>query len=902
MEEIIKERNTILLKIEKKNKQLNELQYKLIDLERQLENASSLEIINTMDLNEQQENIIKDETKNILVVACPGSGKTHTLISRYMYLVSEKNVNPNEIILITFTKKAGMEMYDRLYSKIPSKLPFYVGSIHGLSYKLLNNNHIVLDEKDSKNLLKEIVNNIVDNKDDNEIINKNIASIIDTISSEYPINLKKTLKKFNMISYENIIKDIIKEYNNKKKKENLLDFNDLMINLVKFLKTKKGLEFKKNVKHIFFDEYQDINPIQNYILSLFNGTNIIVVGDDAQAIYRFRGSNVKYIWDFENNFKPNKIFYLEKNYRSTQSIINFCQDIIKNNKNQYDKNVITDNKTGNKPLIISFNDNYNHEQYNWIVNDIMKKKNKGINLNDIVILARNNYLLNNIEPYLLSKNISVTKNIGLALLDKEHIKDFIAFIIILYYNNTSIHWKRILSLHPNIKLKNADQIINYNNNIRLSINELKDKDVIYTQDLINLNELLINIDNINNSLDKIKLIILYLEDLWKLNKVNDLTKRISDIKLLLNYLKTDNLMEFVNNLYTNIDIETNYNETILLSTIHGAKGLEWKYVYIIDMNNYTFPNIKPKYYYDELQEMEEERRLFYVAASRAKKELIITYNSKQNSYRFESLSPLLIELDNNLYKNNELYKIDYEYKNNLLGDIGLYIRLNGLKKISDILFNLDISNTTITNCLLLPNNINKNKNKSILSKYISLIIYKIIQKKYPDNIKYFDLDEKIKSNKAYHTFIDKYNDWIDNLETIFYLVSINYNNKDIDVWKEYLQSDDIKNHMLFIENILTNYIKKMGKIKNIELNKLYTYDNKNLFIDILIDDTLITLNISNNQTTTINNVCENLIKIYLLNKNDNEINKLVLFNPILCDLDEINIDNNLENLYKIFYN
>ena len=228
--------------------------------------------------------------------------------------------------------------------------------------------------------------------------------------------------------------------------------------------------------------------------------------------------------------------------------------------------------------------------------------------------------------------------------------------------------------------------------------------------------------------------------------------------------------------------------------------------------------------------------------------------------------------------------------------------MNGLREISNILFNLDISNTTITNCLLLPNNINKNKNKSILSKYISLIIYKIIQKKYPDNIKYFDLDDKIKSNKAYHTFIDKYNDWIDNLETIFYLVSINYNNKDIDIWKEYLYSDDIKNHMLFIENILTNYIKKMGKIKNIELNKLYIYDNKNLFIDILIDDTLITLNTSNNQTTTINNICENLIKIYLLNKNGNEINKLVLFNPILCDLDEINIDNNLENLYKIFYN
>ena len=899
MEETIQQRNLVLKKIDKKTKALNELKYQLIDLDRQLEQFNSKEIIETMDLNDQQELIIKDETKNILVVACPGSGKTHTLISRYIYLVTEKNVNPNEIILITFTKKAGMEMHERLYSKIPSKLPFYVGSIHGLSYKLLNNNHIVLDESDSKSLLKSIVNDIIKNIDDNEIINKNISSIVDTMASDYPINLKRTLRKFNMISYEDDIKNIIKEYNNIKKTQNLLDFNDLMTNLVKFLKTKKGEEFKKNVKHIFFDEYQDINPIQNYILSLFNNTNIVAVGDDAQAIYRFRGSSVKYIWDFENKFNPNKIYYLEKNYRSTQSIINLCQNIIKNNKNQFNKNVTTDNKIGNKPTIISFNDQYNHEQYNFIVNDIIKKKNKGINLNEIVILARNNYILNNIEPYLLSKNISVTKNIGLALLDKEHIKDFIAFIIILYHNNTSIHWKRILSLHPNIKLKNSDQIINYNDNIRFSINDLKDSDVNYSQDLINLNELLNNIDNTDKSLDKIKMVITYLEDLWKLNKVNDLHKRSNDIKLLLNYLNSDNLMDFVNNLYTNIDIETNYNESVLLSTIHGAKGLEWKYVYIIDVNNYIFPNIKPKYYSDELEEMEEERRLFYVAASRAKKELVITYNCKENSFRNESLSPLIKELDGNLYRCNDLYLLNYEIKNNIAGDIGLYLRLNGTRDVRDILFNLDVSNNNLVKGLVLSNEINKMRKKNVLNKFITLIIYKIIQKRYPDNIKSFELEDK---NKAYYVYIDKYNDWQDNLDSIFYLSSLNTNDKEKDIWKSYLLSDEFIKHMKLIEMLLNNYIKKLGKVTRIELNKLYMYDNKNIFVDVLIDDTMITLNTFNFQTTTINNVCENLLKIYLLNKNNIEIKKLILFNPILGDIDEININTDLKELYNIFYN
>ena len=330
----------------------------------------------TLTLNEQQLQVINSKDIYTLVIACPGSGKTHTLISMYIKLIVEDKINPDNFLLIIFTKKAGQEMSGRLSSLVPTKLPAYVGSLHGLSYRVLqeykNINYTVLDEKESKNIIKELCDDFLD-IDDSEtfLIKQKIVSIIDTASSSYPFNLYEVLKKNCLEKLNDKIDLIYKKYQENKITENLIDFNDLMLSFSHFLDTEESTDFKNKIEFIFFDEYQDVNPIQHYILSKFKGfARIMVVGDDAQSIYAFRGSSVNYILNFPNEFTPNKMYLLEKNYRSTNQIVTYFQDIISKNTNQYKKDVISISpNNGIKPVIIGFNDNKQKNQ--WIINDIL---------------------------------------------------------------------------------------------------------------------------------------------------------------------------------------------------------------------------------------------------------------------------------------------------------------------------------------------------------------------------------------------------------------------------------------------------------------------------------------------------------------------------------------------------
>ena len=614
MNDIIIKKDQLNKLKEKYLKRLLIIENDLLKLDKDLEKFNDLEIINTLSLNSKQLEIVNSTDENILCLACAGSGKTHTLISRYVNLILNKNVESETVLLITFTKKAGQEMLNRLETIIPNKLPYHTGSIHSLAFKILqkytNINYTIIDEIDSKNLLESETNNFLNNNkelnnDDINLIKKNIYNIINKSTNYYPIDFKLILNKFNMEKYYNIINKIYKIFIKKKKLEKIIDFNDLMILFCNFLSTDKSTEFKNQIKYIFFDEYQDINPIQNYILSLFkNKSNIMVVGDDAQSIYSFRGSSIQCILDFPNNFLPNKKYILDVNYRSTSAIVNYCQNIIKKNINQYEKN-ITSNQSEEGPLPIIKQFKSYEDQYLWIINDI---KNK--NYSDIVILARKNESLDKIEMLLLNNNIPVVKLAGQSLLDRPYIKDFIAFIIILYNQKSTIHWKRILSL---ICINN--DIIDKSNNIYQTLLELSNEKT-------EIKQLIDTIKLINNTyadLDKAKLIIKYLKKLW-LNKYN--TK---DLNIILLYLQNHpcSLKELIEKIFLNTNLISN-NEGVCLSTIHGAKGLEWSNVYIIDVNSNDFPNMKHQI------DIEEERRLFYVACSRAKKYLTISYHGNKS--------------------------------------------------------------------------------------------------------------------------------------------------------------------------------------------------------------------------------------------------------------------------------
>ena len=906
MDELIEKRQQLIDKISKYNAKLFNLQNELYNIEQLIVQSDHKEIMETLTLNEQQLQVINSKDKYTLVIACPGSGKTHTLISMYIKLIVEDKINPDNVLLITFTKKAGQEMSGRLSSLIPTKLPAYVGSLHGLSYRVLqeykNINYTVLDEKESKNIIKELCDDFLD-IDDSEtfLIKQKIVSIIDTASSSYPFNLYEVLKKNCLEKLNDKIDLIYTKYQEKKTNENLIDFNDLMLSFSHFLDTEESTDFKNKIEFIFFDEYQDVNPIQHYILSKFKGVaRIMVVGDDAQSIYAFRGSSVNYILNFPNEFTPNKMYLLEKNYRSTNQIVTYFQDIISKNTNQYKKDVIS----------VSPN---NKQRNQWIINDILKNKENGISLSKMVILARKNDSLDKIEIELVKQGITVIKHNGLSILDKHHVKDFLAFIILLINNKSSIHWKRILSLHLNVNL--AHDIIESSRNNGLSIKEtikkLKDTQVSYANSLKELDGVFDFLTNQkSNDVDKARYILSYLERIWSLkNKYdNHLEEKIKDILLLISYLSQSTMKDFINELYLNQSIEINLDNTIYLTTIHGSKGLEWEYVYLIDVDSDTFPSAKYGYYLDEGDEIEEERRLFYVACSRAKYNLVITYNFNLNPSSLLTMSPFIREINKDYYTGVNVDYTSYGMSGVISIDVNNYLKYYGFSKIYPILKNIKCERKVLHGGFEIPKYLDKFKySRLVISNFIDFLIAKMMQINFSKQIKKFELNiiyklekfpEKIRQN-----YIDELNDWRNLLEDIFFIAT--YNIKD-----EGSIFNDLKN--LLINNNIYSYYNEMSEklYKFIsesnpkEINSHYNVTHAKIKgeIDILVDNKIFEIKTNQGEIATMTNIIQTLLYGYLLNKKERIIDEIILYNPLTGEINLFDTkDFNFKKISSIIY-
>ena len=906
-------------------KKIFQIENQLINIDIELSSFSDNLILKNLKLSEQQEQIVNASEDNILVVACPGSGKTHTLISRYVKMILNNEINPDETLLITFTKKAGMEMLNRLGKILPNKIPYHVGSLHGLGYKVLQEyndiNYTILDEKDVKDFLKDIIN---DNptlqqldEDDLGIIKNKIQIIIDQASTSYPFDLKYALKKANLDKYHKEFAYIYKLYQNKKKKEHLVDFNDLMIQFSKFLNEEKSDIFKNKVKYVFFDEYQDVNPVQNFILlKLSIKSKIMVVGDDAQSIYAFRGSSVKYILNFDKNFvnqnKTHKMYLLAENYRSTPSIVNFCQNIISHNVNQFNKGVISkQEKFGFNPCVFAFKSQ--KEQYEWIVNDIMKKNAQGVKFSDMVILARKNNLLDEIELHLIGNKIPTVKHIGLSLLDKLHIKDFLAWITLLINPKSSIHWKRIISLYPGYGIKKANIIFDqFSGDYLSAIKSHIDKEKLINPNYLGLTELYDNIvylKKIKRDIDKARFIINNLEKLWSIRKESNIDGKIADIYNLLNYLKNLSLKQFINDLYLNQDVETNLENVLYLTTIHGAKGLEWEYVYIIDVNSKDFPSVRPKYYLDELEEMDEERRLFYVAASRAKKYLFITYHEDLHPESQIHISPLLREINLELYTGCGVSIEKIQPTLIISRDVQNYLRFIGYAKVYDQLSSLINIRSCINKSFEIPRYIEKLPYKIVIGNFIDYLVAKMLQINYPKKIKKFDINiihrDSSFPQKIYLEYIDQQTDWRNILEHIFYIATWKIS-KDCNFtsYRNLLVSNNAFNYYLELEKGICKIINGI-KPKSINTHYTVSYGSVRGEIDILCDDTIIEIKstVSNyNEIVTIPNISQVLLYAYLLKKKEYKVNKIILYNPLNGEVNNFDISEfNLIKFKKTIY-
>jgi len=646
------------------------------------------------ELNNQQFEVINEISGPQLIIAGAGSGKTRTLVYCVAKLLSE-GVKPSEIMLVTFTNKAATEMTKRVKDLLGKKPDgIWAGTFHSIANRFLRQyaktlgfkpNYVIIDETDA-NLLMKITYNFTEiQTDDKSFPSPKTAKKI----LSYSINCNKTLSKtikWKYKQYDDIriiskLKEIFKIYKNKKAKDNLVDFDDLLVFWNKLLDERfMAQRIASTFKYILVDEYQDTNYIQDEIIRKLSkytpDSNILAVGDDAQSIYGFRGANFHNIMKFSKRFENCRIYKLTHNYRSIPEILDLANNSIKHNKSQFKKEMETTRQKGVKPLhIISEND---EKQAIYIVNKLSELQRDGYELKDIAILYRAGFHSLRIELELQNRNIPYVVNSGVSFFERAHVKDLLAHLRIVQNPKDEISWSRIFSQFQGIGRKTSSKIyeilsdmsnpldnIISNSNFRIKLNRLKIPKVIRREIVIYLTEFLKSIKN-----DKPKEVIIKL--------INQLTKflklkysnwqdRIEDLKQIgIYFQKYDTIQSFLDILTLNkstiesksVGLSNTNSSPLTLSTIHRAKGLEWNIVFIPMLSENLFPSNKVK---NNVEAFEEERRVFYVGITRAKERLFLISPKRIKNFKGHkdlNLSQFIRELNPKVY--NKSSYTDYD--------------------------------------------------------------------------------------------------------------------------------------------------------------------------------------------------------------------------------------------------
>jgi DNA helicase-2/ATP-dependent DNA helicase PcrA len=604
-----------------------------IQYEAQL-NAAQLEAVTTFD-------------GPILVIAGAGSGKTRTLTYRVARLV-EEGVAPSSILLLTFTRKAAHQMLQRAAQLLDNRCEGVSGgTFHSFGNLVLrknahalgfNSNFSVLDRADAEALIsllrKEIsgashvrslprkhsLANIF-----SRAVNKMI-SIEDVVYDDYP-HMSDELEAINNIYYS---------YRQYKSQNNFLDFDDLLVYLLQLLKNNPDIRNRmaSAYRYLMVDEYQDTNKIQAEILYLLTGlsNNIMVVGDDSQSIYAFRGANFRNIMQFPEMFPGTRTITLEENYRSVQPILNLTNLIIEQAKEKYSKRLFTSKAGGPLPLLIEANSE--NEQSQYIVSKIEELCRQGIALSRIAVLFRAGYHSFDLEIELNREQIPFIKVGGFKFVESAHIKDVLAHLRVICSPNDRISWYRILLLIDKVGPATAQKIyeaVENEGSGYTAILSLKSK-LTAAKGFQRLKNLFSALDTHVMSLDKMgEAVINYYLPILK-ERYDDHPKRAKDLEQLLAIMEryrsleqflTDMALEPPNaTIGDTLAAETPADDRLVLSTIHSAKGLEWHTVFIIWALDGRFPS---PHALQKEADLEEELRLMYVAATRACENLIFTY-------------------------------------------------------------------------------------------------------------------------------------------------------------------------------------------------------------------------------------------------------------------------------------
>mgnify|MGYP004464810365 FL=1 len=625
------------------------------------------------ELNEQQLDAVQTINNPLLIIAGAGTGKTKTLSYRVSYMI-ENGINQEEILLLTFTRKASKEMLDRTKKLLELKtININGGTFHSFANNILRKyskllnikaNFNILDTVDSADVIDLIKRELKLNKIDGKPIPKK-ATIQKIISMAK--NFRKSIEEVILLKHPNLIDfipaiDIINsEYIKYNKNHHLYDYDDLLEQL--YICLRDNIRFKNIIqnkyKYIMVDEFQDTNIVQKLIIDEIASKhrNIMVVGDDAQSIYSFRGANFENILYFPETYPDCKIIKLEKNYRSNQGILDFTNDIVNNFTIGYRKKLHSDNNNNIIPILKRLGNQEDEAEY--IKNEISGLYHNGIRYKDVAILYRSTFHANYVEKAFIINNIPYEMHGGIKFIERKHIRDMISYLRILLNPFDAVAWNRILLLLENIGNATASKIIREIEKNNGNINFQAFSNNKYYNELVKLENVLK--ENMSDSIPvylKIENINKYYAPILK-STDNEADKRLLDIDVLISMSKeyeynlekflSDFTLEPPNNSFMDVVRPAQpEDDCVTLSTIHSAKGLEWKYIFIIHLIDGLFPN---SFAIQNIETLEEERRLFYVATTRAKTKLTLTMPSYFASYNafLQLPSRFVNEIDKNKY-------------------------------------------------------------------------------------------------------------------------------------------------------------------------------------------------------------------------------------------------------------
>ena len=647
-------------------------------------------MVSYSSLNDKQKEAVIDDSKHLRIIAGAGSGKTRVLTMRIAYLIEQKHINPKNVLAITFTNKAANEMKNRISEMLGEAGDgAFISTIHSLCVRILKEeigvfgypkNFTIVDADDQKTILKEAYKEFnIDKKD------LSYGSALDYIAN----------CKYEELSYEKAMDqaygekklvdkaNVYKYYDERLKSLYALDFDDLILFTVRLFKLHKDILKKWSSKFIYIhvDEFQDIDKTQYELIKLLSSThdNVYVVGDPDQTIYTWRGADVNIIVNFDKDFKNTKTIILNQNYRSTNNILEGANSLIKYNKSRVPKDLFSENGDGDKIVHKTLPDETSEAYY--VVSCIQSLLKQGYEYNDIAILYRSNYLSREVEKVFIENRIPYVIYGGIRFYERMEVKDILSYLRLIVTGDDLAFQRVINQPKRGIGQKSIDTIFSLAKDNNISMYEVV-KQGLFAKNQSVLESFVDMVERWKSSLDG-KPLEEVLTDVFEqsgyrsmLEKENE-TERIENVKSLIDDIKDyqetypgSTLADYLSmiSLYTD-KANTDGSASVSLMTIHASKGLEFKVVFVVGLSEGIFPSERTML---EQKGVEEERRLAYVAYTRAKEMLTLTdtssfsyvVNSAKTTSRFvnEVDEKYIEHLDKPVLKQQSVFDVPFTTK------------------------------------------------------------------------------------------------------------------------------------------------------------------------------------------------------------------------------------------------